>query len=283
MSGYAKIFGKGFRNVLTLTVLGLLIVGSTLAITNLGSEKGMAIPFAIIGLAVGIYSVLNYTFGFYAATTLGFFVFFIGRFFMDRFPVGYWVDLLILTTFLGLLLNKILKKEPFFTKSGHIITQVYLLYTLFLLVEAFNPSMHSFEGWFFVFRKFIQFLMVYFIALNIFDSVAKVKFFFSYWVALSFIAGLYGCYQEWFGFLPFEMNWIMSTAGRKGLYMLVSGMSRKFSTFSDPAAYGIILAATFVLTVILLLFSKSIKIKLLYLIAGVFIVLGVAYSGTRTA
>jgi len=276
---YSMIFKKGS----IILFLGICIIMSGTGVVFLGPEKGFLILFVVLGVCVAVGSIVNYIFGFYAAMTLSFFIFFISRFFNDEYPLGSAIDILIMSSFAGLLLQKVIKKETFLFNSKHIITYAYLLYTLFLILEIFNPAMDSLEGWFFVIRKYLLFLMTYFMALNLFSTFKRVKFFFKYWLLLSFIAGVYGCYQEWFGFLPFEENWINSNPARAGLYLLVTGLSRKFSTFSDPAAYGIIMAATFVIGLILLLYTKKIKQKIFLTIACVFILLGVAYSGTRTA
>lgn len=278
-----NISGFNIRKGLLALLFVILIAASCLAVVYLGAEKGGLVLVTILGVAVAIFSVINFVIGFYAATALGCFIFFIGRFFGDSFPVGTIIDLLVLVTFFGLLVHKVSRREPFLYKAGHIITYAYLVYTIFLVLQVFNPSMQSVGGWFFVLRKFSQFLMIYFIAINVFTDYKRVKFFFIYWIALAFIAGIYGCYQEWFGFLPFELDWIMSNPARVGLYLLVTGISRRFSTFSDPAAYGIIMAATFVFIMALFLSIKDKKTRYLLFVVNIFILLGAVYSGTRTA
>jgi cell division protein FtsW (lipid II flippase) len=71
---------------------------------------------------------------------------------------------------------------------------------------------------------------------------------------------------------------------RFAIYSLDNGDFRKFSTLNDPAEYGILMAISALLALVVTArvpgsFSKKAK----FAIAIVFIVIGMAYSGTRTA
>lgn len=283
MPGTVNKYGFKGNNLLLYFSLLVAVLATSYATVVLGPEKGVVVVMGLVALAVGIIAINNFVFAFYVSTLLSFFIFFIGRYLGDSMPSGYWIDLLILLSFSGLILHKVRLKEPFFYRAQHTITTIYILYTLFLVLEAFNPWMHSMAGWFLIFRKYIQFLMIYIIAINVFQDYRSTINYFKFWIGLSLIAGLYACYQQWFGFLPFEEAWIMNTPGRKGLYILVTGVSRRFSTFSDPAAFGIISAASFTFILVLLVSAEKFRTRLLLAVAGVFIILGVAFSGTRTA
>ncbi len=271
-----------FKNALLLVVIGVLVVISTYVITLLGSN-GALVAGIIIAAAVGVYSIINYEFGFYISIVLGFIIFFIGRLTEDAIPTALIVDLQINATFVGLIIYKVVNREPFFKGATHIITYAYLLYTVYLFAQVFNPYMHSISGWILVFRKFLQFMMVYFIAINIFRSYQKIRYFFMFWAGCALFAGAYGCYQEWFGLFDFETNWIWAVPGRAGLYQLDGGGFRKFSTLSGPAAYGILMGASSLLLGILTIRQKVFFKKMLLLTATVFVILGMGYAGTRTA
>lgn len=260
-----------------------LTLASTYGIVLMGPTKGIAIAGGVIGIAIGLYSIINYVFGFYAGIALGFFVFFFARLTQDSIPPGVIIDLQILVTFMGLVIHKIINRESLFKHAGHIITYIYIVYTLYLMVQLFNPNMYSVAGWVLIVRKFLQFLLVYLIALNIFSDINKVKTFFKIVITLAFIVGAYGCYQEWFGLLKFESDWIWSDNKRVGLYRLYDGTFRKFSFLSDPAAFGITMAAFSLLVMPLFLAERRMPKKILLFLALVFMLLGVAYSGTRTS
>lgn len=256
---------------------------STYFISVLGFKNGILVGITIIGCAIGIFSLINFRFGFYFSILLGFIIFWMERWIGDTLPMGLVVDIQINVTFLGLLIHKAVKKEAFFKNANHVITYAYLIYTLFLLIEFFNPEMESTAGWFLVIRKFLQFVMIYFISLNLFNGLRQIKFFLLFWTGCAFFAGIYGCYQEWFGFFNFETDWIFSSPARIGLYSLDNGTFRKFSILSGPAAFGTIMAASALLLSVLAIGQKIFLKKIFYMIALTFIVLGMAYSGTRTA
>ena len=93
-------------------------------------------------------------------------------------------------------------------------------------------------------------MFIFFIAFTVFDSYDRIKRFFYFLFVLATIAGVYGCYQEWFGLFSFEKNWIITDPHRFGLYF-IQGDFRKFSTMSDPASFGVLMASCAVLFIIL--------------------------------
>lgn len=270
-------------NILVTILMVILAVAASAAVIFAGPVKGVMVPGAVIGLFAGGYAVINFRFGFYAAIALGFFIFFAGRLAGQEFPSAFLVDILVWASFLGMLIEHSRKRVSVSLGGGHIISYGYLVYTLFLVGEAFNPNMASIEGWFFVLRKFLQFVLIYIIALNVFSDLRKIYFFIRFWATLSLIAGFYGCFQEWFGFFDFELDWVWSVPGRAGLYFLDNGMFRKFSILSDPAAFGIIMGSTFLVLLVMTLHMKKRIWKAAYAITAFFVILGVGYSGTRTA
>lgn len=276
-----------YRLLAKKILLGAFLIISTLMSTYyiiyFGPGAGMMVAAAIVAFGIGAYSIVNYEFGFYSGIALGFFIFFLDRLMDEVFPVGLIVDVQILVTFGGLIVHKVIKREPLFKGAKHIITYAYMVYTLYLLLQFFNPNMYSIDGWVLIVRKFLQFLMIYLIAINIFSSIEKVRFFFRFIVLMAAIAGAYGCYQEWFGLMDFEEAWIWADPKRAGLYFLYDGSFRKFSSLSDPAAFGITMAAAGLLTLVLAIGATSRTRTILLLIGASFMLLGVAYSGTRTS
>jgi putative inorganic carbon (hco3(-)) transporter len=64
---------------------------------------------------------------------------------------------------------------------------------------------------------------------------------------------------------------------------LDNGSFRKFSTLTDPAAFGILMAVSALLTTVTVLRAPLRRTKLLFSAALLFQLLGMSYSGTRTA
>lgn len=270
-----------------LILIGLFIAAFSvlfgLMVIELDGSKGILVIGGIIFLGILIFSLVNFRFGFYAAMTMGFFIFTIGRLTPLNIPIGLLVEIPLYCSFIGLFLNRIIHQTTIFQKNGHIITYGMFIYVLFHLVQILNPEMDSLTGWGLLFRRFFMIGVLYFIALNIFDSVRGIIFFFSYWIFWAFITGLYSVYQSIFGLLSFEENWVRSSALMSKLYYLGDGEFRKFSLFSDPAAFGIGMAATSVLMLVLIIVVKNTRIKKIFSAMIIFVFLGVAYSGTRTA
>lgn len=266
-----------------LIISFLATVLATYIYVQSNSFIGYSLPFLLVGMGVVFYTIADYKFGFYLALTSGFFIFFIGRLAGQAFPSAFYIDILIWSSFLGLIMDSVRNRQQIRWGSGHAITYGYLLFIVLLLIESLNPNADSFEGWFFVFRKFLQLFIIYILGLNVFTSVRSIYKFFKVWIILATIAGAYACYQEWFGFFDFETDWVYSVPGRAGLYFLDTGIMRKFSILSDPAAFGILMGSTAVVVVVLFLHQRKMKDRILSLLILLFIMLGVAYSGTRTA
>jgi putative inorganic carbon (hco3(-)) transporter len=275
---------RNIRSAIPVAILVVLVLLTTFYITNVGPENGFMVTALLIAGAFGVYSLINYKFGFYTAIVLGHIIFFVDRLLGgERLPTAFLVDIQINATFLGLIIHKVVNREVFFKNSNNAITYAYALYTLFLVIELFNPEMQSVAGWFFVIRKFLQFIMIYIVGINMFSTLKSIRFFFVFWGICAFITGLYGCYQQWFGLFNFEMDWIWSVPGRAGLYALDNGDFRKFSLLSGPAAYGIIMGASALLLAVMALRDKDFNHKVYWTIGAIFSILGMAYAGTRTA
>ncbi len=96
------------------------------------------------------------------------------------------------------------------------------------------------------------------------------------------ICGLYGCIQQWHGLFNYEIAWATADDNRFGL-IFIDGDFRKFSTMSDPTAYGIMMASCGILFTIIALNEKKRSTKFVLIPGVIFMFLGMAYSGTRTA
>ncbi|WP_295124232.1 O-antigen ligase [uncultured Chitinophaga sp.] len=252
------------------------------AIAKINILVGVGVMGLLIGGGAVMICLFDTTLGFYIATAASYFVFYLNRMIDDVLPVGILIDILIATTFIGIYFRKTILKGKYFKESKNPITYMYMLYAAFLLVEAFNPSMYSLGGWIFTFRKFLNFLMIYFICLHIFNSFEDIKVFFKVILGFSILSGVYGCFQEWYGLLPFEEHWVTSDPHKYALYFQ-GGTMRKFSFLSDPTSYGILMANMVIFALIMAMGPVSKRYRKWLLTGSLFMALGMAYSGTRTA
>ena len=251
------------------------------------NKTGLKTGFLFIGISVSLLlaflSLYKFTLGIHLITTLGFVIFTLGRLIYTDIPWGTGVELLIYTTTVGMLASQKLKNNPvneFFKNPFVIIFTIYLLY---IFISVLNPYMNSKIGWITEFKRLLSlycfFLLIYFGLENV-----KQHYIFSrFLISLCIIAAAYGCFQQFFGYADFELNYILQSENRRNLYFMVTGVKRKFSLFSDPSSFGVTMAATASILVSLIANSKLSKKTISYLIFLVLSLMGLAFSGTRTA
>lgn len=274
---YEKLDNRtGFLMVVFIaTVFAFLLAGNFF----LGS-----VIFAIVaGICVLGICILSPLAGLYITMLYGFSASALSRFlFRDQIPVGTVTDILVFTTFLGLFfLKQNLKKTVtgFFKKRPVILYTVIIVYLTF---ELFNPLGHSFGGWIQVMRKVFESFLIVFIAYNVLDNVSKIRSFIKVLFFLALVTGVYGCFQQWHGLLQTEFNWVNSDPLRYNL-IAIWGEYRKFSLLGGPTEFGIVMAACSLFFMLTGLNEKQTFTKVLYIAGSILMLLGMSYSGTRTA
>ena len=93
-----------------LVMVGLVVAAFSvifgLLATKLDGFKGIIVVGGIVFFAIIIFSLVNYRFGFYAAMTMGFFIFTIGRLTTLDIPIGLIVEIPLYCSLVGLLRTK---------------------------------------------------------------------------------------------------------------------------------------------------------------------------------
>jgi len=243
---------------------------------------GMGFTGAAFSLTIAIICLLNTEAGLYITVVYSFFGFAITRFFYDAFPVGVVLDILILTTLFSLFVKRIALADTFsnFVRTPVVITTFILF--LYLIIELFNPNADSFMGWYQAFRRYFETLLLLFISYKVLDNHRSIKRFLTLLFIVCTITAIYACIQQWHGLFPGEKNWVMADKARFAL-IFIDGNFRKFSTMSDPATFGIVMGACSILFSVIAVNEKKWLIKLTIIGGLIFMFLGMAYSGTRTA
>ena len=276
-----KIFVEKLNNPFGyITLLGAAITVS-LIITEVGFTYGSIFLMLLIGGGIALVCLFNTEFGFFFTMTLSFSIFQIKRYFGDDLPIGALIEVLLFVTFVGIFVKKTNQNTQGWRYANNPITYIYTIYVFYIFIQAFNPEMDSMLGWLSIVRKLAGFLVAYFIVLYVFD-LKFLRLFLKFWLSLALLAALYGCYQEWFGFFPFEENWVRQDEIRFGLYY-IDGHFRKFSFLSDPAAFGILMAISGLLALVLATGSFGAMKRIALVLASGTMFLAMAYSGTRTA
>ena len=267
-----------------ILVLSVLTCIPLIFFTN---RNGVNIGLLIIGITIGLFIVLlsiyRYSTGIYLVTLLGFVIFTLGRLIYKDLPWGTALELIIFTTTIGMLVSKKLKTinlVQFFKNPSVVIFTIQLLY---VLISFANPELNSKIAWT---NDFKRSLSLYCFFILIYIGLDKIKDHFRYGIfltALCVIAAGYGCYQQFFGFADFEMNYISRSQTRMNLYFLISGIKRKFSLFSDPSSFGITMAAAANVLLCFTITTKFSRKTFLCLFSLALTLMGLAFSGTRTA
>jgi len=264
----------------------LLIAGVAVFFGYLIATKtflGLSLFGLIFGFFVIIACLVSTEIGLYINVVYSYFAFHFSRYlFNDEFPVGIVTDVLILAAFLSLLFTNIKMRKVLneFTKTS--VTIFILILLVYLFLELFNPLAHSFEGWFQTFRRFLGSVFLLFISYNVFTSYEKIKRFIVVLFVLNVIAAIYGCIQQWHGLFDFEIAWVTASPNRFGIFFQM-GDFRKFSTMSDPTAFGVAMASCATFFMIYAWYQKRLSVKAIFFTGIVLMLVAMGYSGTRTA
>lgn len=242
----------------------------------------IAIAALLVGLVVIYFCLFKPLIGFYMVNIAGIFVFYPNHLLgQELLPLSTALEILILFLFLGTFISK---RSGDINKTGLLKTLVgimLMLNTIYITIEVFNPNVVGISTWFGAFKRSVVFVLLFVIAYRVIDSVEKMRTFIKFWVAFSFLVALYGCYQQWVGYLPMEINYIMSTPGTYEL-LFQGGQLRKFSFLSDVVSFGVLAGSMAVFTIILAINTPHSRRKYLLFFFALIMMLGMAYSGTRT-
>lgn len=285
MGRYSRITRNDWStaSIVLIVLLALISFGMAYAISNL-QKIGLLIPVLLIGLGIAVFSVMYPLFGIYVIIIISFFVFDVMRFFRTEMPLVTLIDVLIYVVFLGVLVNKIVKKERFWDNQRNPIVSIHIVLIVYLLLQAFNPNGVSVVLFFSMSKRLISLYIFFYCVLQLFRDYHTIRQFFVIWVGLAFITGIYGCYQQWFGLPKFELDYITSNPLRMALSALPNGDYRKSSFLAGCNEFGLVMAGTAIIVLTFLLKAKTTRFKKSFLyISVVIMVLGMSYSGTRTA
>ncbi|MEM9299073.1 MAG: O-antigen ligase family protein [Bacteroidota bacterium] len=271
---------KSVHGALFLTLVGV-------SIAYLDSKLGVKISvilFALIGAVLFAFiCFLKIKYAYYVSFILCFTFPIIERRFNIDLPLSLIIQVLSFMMVFFILIKKIVQKDFSFAFLRNNVTYALLMLMGYNFLQGLNPNMESYAGWGLVVKGSIGIFAVYFVVLYlIHEDSSFLNQFVKLWILMATIAALYACYQEWFGLFNFEIGWIRADPLRfKRIF--IKGAYRKFSLLSDPANFGIFMAASGLMAIPFLLKSISMLKKLFLLISVGLIIMATGYSGTRTA
>jgi putative inorganic carbon (HCO3(-)) transporter len=279
-----KISGGRQVSFILMLLLPLLAIGCTYLIVKAGHIPPAVFAVGVIGMAIVIFSIVYPEFGLYMCIIIPYFIFDAIRFFNTDAPVGVAIDVMVWITFIGVVIRMRAKHIPFWRDCNNAIVFMYLLLQAYYLFQYVNPNGGTVELFVaYMKRNFSIFLFLY-CALQILRDIKSIRRFFYIWLALSFLAGAYACWEEWVGMPKFELDYIMADPLREALSSLDNGNYRKSSFLSGCTDFGLSMTGTIIMTIVFYLKLKTTRLKKVFLLFSTIIMtIGMAYSGTRTA
>ncbi len=271
-----QLMGTTGLVAMVLTALALVFIA-----TKGGLTVGIIIVGAIIGFPVVMWTLLDVRVGVYLILLISFFMFLVKRLTgIYNLPVGVLIDMLLITSSIGLLLKKDSRKRSAenFKNPSSLVILIYLIYSF---IQLLNPN-GTLAGWGAGVRIVINFFMYYLIMMQALNTYKFFKNFTKLWLILAGLCGVYGLYQEFFGFMNFEMKWMYSDPSLVELNF-IWGRWRRMSFLSDSASFGIFMAYATVAYIVMAIGPYKMKWRLSLVVAAMLMIMSMSYSGTRTA
>jgi putative inorganic carbon (HCO3(-)) transporter len=212
----------------------------------------------------------------------------LGAFFIELFqrytpevPLSIYMDALVLVMLFGILVRQTRERNWRFLVNP--ISGVLLLWLGYNLLQLWNPILPSARGWLEVFRLTGVFLLLFYVGLYAWTTRQQILQFLYLWITLVSLAAIYGLYQAWMGLPEFDQSWLMDNRDRFQEFYTLHGL-RVFSVFRDPSAFGITLAYTALMSLILLLRKTTPgKLRIVLGLATGLMLLAMFYTNTRSA
>lgn len=273
------IWQERLFNWLGITCMALIVVLFAAAVQRLEFTNIIALSVFPAGL-ICLLLVLRYRM---FAIACGFVVMYAGpvitRFTGLPIPFGIINDLLVILMAISMSVSNADRSRFKFWNPVTISLSVVLAYTA---LQVLNPDLQNHEGYWIGFRKTLSFFLFQAVVLHEIQSFQRLKQLLVIIMWMTLAVCLYGCYCEWFGLPGFEYQLLISNPKAMGLFF-VDGKFRIFSSLSDPATFGILMAMAAIFCAGLMLGPFRTRTKIALGIMVVLFALGASYSGTRTA
>lgn len=264
-------------HIIKFSSVGIILVALAIAIV-LG-QLPVAIGLILLPfLLVYLFFLFKYpVIGVYTCLFFGFAANGIARY--TPAPVGLTIDLFLTLTLLAAFFQRFETKQ--WPELNNPIVWLIGLWTIYCVVELFNPEAQSQEAWFYAVRSpAFYWLFAVLLGLMYFKTPRALQQFVYVWLAFSVVAALYGIGQFYFGLNDAENQWLAANASTHLLY----GNLRVFSFYSDAAQFGSAMAHAGLAAIILLLGKQvSLKKRLLLILCAIVCLYGMILTGTRGA
>ena len=172
-----KVLWKILSNKPVVFILLLLVsMGCAFLLASGLTKVPLIIVGALIGIIILYYCLVHPLIGFYIVTFISFFVAYPERMLKMQVPLSTGIEVLVLILFIGSYTMIRRPGSSDFYKTP--VSVAFFIYILLVIVEFFNPNMHSLEGWIFYMRRLVMFILIYVVSYRLFDDMNKIKVFF---------------------------------------------------------------------------------------------------------
>lgn len=275
-----EVFQKNMSSPWSIIFMAMVAIGNAFLIFKGYYLVPIFLIAGIIGAIIFYYCFFKPYTGFYIVTFIAFFAFYPSHLLNKDIPLSTLVEVLIWVIFLGSMRQKTSEtaQNKLFRSPVSII---FLIYFGYYVVQFFNPELSVKSGYLFFIRKFLMFVAIYIIGYRLVDTPQKFRQYLKFWLVMSIIGAMYGCYQQWFGYLPQELQFLQSNPVEFKL-LNQGGQLRKISFFDGVVTFGVLSGSMCVITIILAIHFKEKRKRWLLILGSVFLALGMSYTGTRT-
>lgn len=267
-SAFQWIFFLG----IALFSIGIIAIG--------GLKLGIMAVAGILGIAALCASLNNLKIGVIVIIFLGFFLNVIKIYTLTEVPIGIAIDALLILLFIGAYIQSSKERKPIVSKG--FFNTVLLVFFAYQFLEVLNPLAYSKTAWLFAFRQMFSIYMIYFVFSYAIKDLKFITTIIKLWIGLCLLAAIYGLIQEFFGFRDFEKAWLAANPEVAVRYFTF-GKWRRFSFFTGPMDFGIMMAFTSIMCIALAFGPFQIWKKLTLTAFALLMLWAMMYTGTRTA
>ena len=252
------------------------MAGLTIAKWELkGAAILLAIPIAVVIVAVCLYKPKA---GLFIYLQFAFLVNGLNRFTPFQAPFGLLADGLLFLLLFSILLNH---KQMEWGNLHNPVFYLVLLWTLYTILELFNPEIIYRPAWFYAVRiESIYWMQLTILALVLIRTKEDINQIVNLWLLWSVVAACWAFKQRYIGLTAGEQRWLDEGAA---LTHVLFGRLRCFSFYSDAGQFGVEMAYATLLCMIRVLEEKVLRKKLWFLAISIILFWGYAVSGTRGA
>lgn len=272
-----KVFIEKLNNPLGYLLCILISISFTIIVTQLGTSIGVLILGGLIAIPMVFFCVFNLPFGIIVMLSCGVLVSLAGKY--TGAPIGTALDGLLFAMGFGVIVQ--LSRDRQFDFLKHPISIFILVWIYYNLMEVLNPVAGSRMAWIYTVRTLALMLMLYYIACYAFKDLKTIKLILKAILFWAFVSALYAMKQEFIGFSDAELQWLYADEKRFQLIVQWDRM-RVFSFFSDPTTFGILMGYMGVMCMVFLIGPYKLWQKVLLAMGALFMMMTMAFAGSRT-